>query len=143
MGKNLYASNGWLALLFQGSTLANIADNAAGSPLTSLWCSLHTADPGAGGAQNTSEVGYTSYARVPVVRTSSGWTVPSGGVVSPVAAINFPLGTGGGGTAAFLGIGTDSTGAGHLLYSGPITPNIVCGLGVQPQITTASTVTED
>ncbi len=41
-----------------------IADNAATSPITNLYVSLHTGDPGEAGDQTTSEAAYTSYARV-------------------------------------------------------------------------------
>jgi hypothetical protein len=55
--------------------------------------SLHTADPGEAGDQTTSEVTYTSYARVAVARTAGGHTVTNNSV-SPVANIDFPAGTG-------------------------------------------------
>lgn len=142
MGKNNTASNGWLNLLFQATTFANIANNASTSPLTNLYVSLHTADPGAGGSQTTSEIGYTSYARVAVARTSGGWSTASAQSVSPVAAITFPAGTGGAGTASFFGIGSLTSGAGVLYYSGTVTPNIVCGSGVTPILSTATTITE-
>jgi len=44
-GKTAYLENAWLKLLFQAVAIANIADNAASSPLTALYISLHTADP--------------------------------------------------------------------------------------------------
>lgn len=127
-------------LIFQASAIANIADNAAASPLTNLYASLHTADPGEAGDQTTNEIAYTSYARVAVARTSGGWSV-SANVVTPVANVDFPAGTGGSGTATHLGIGTASSGAGKLLMSGTITPNIVCGNGITPRLTTSTTIT--
>jgi hypothetical protein len=63
---------GLLDLIFTGTGIAGIADNAASSPLTSLYLSLHTADPGEAGDQTTSEAAYTSYARVAVARSCSG-----------------------------------------------------------------------
>ena len=141
-GKGNYWSNGLLNLLFNATALANIADNAASSPLTQLWLSLHTADPGAGGNQSTNEVSYTGYVRVSVARTTTGWPTTTTEVISPGAVISWPVGTGGGGIAAFFGIGTASSGAGNLLYSGTVTPNITCGVGVQPQLTTATTISE-
>lgn len=132
--------NDILKLYFNATAIANIADNAASSPLTNLYCSLHTADPSAGN-QTTSEVTYTSYARVAVARTTSGWTASTAGSTSPVAAVTFPAGTGGSGTATFWGIGTLVSGTGKLLMSGAISPSIVTGSGVTPQLTTASTVT--
>jgi hypothetical protein len=132
-----------LALIFNATAIADLAENDTSSPLTNLYVSLHTADPGEAGAQNTSEISYTSYARVAVLRTSGGWTVASGSV-SPVANIDFPESTGGaGGTVTHFAVGTLSSGAGVLYYSGTVTPNIVVTTGVTPRLTTASTITED
>lgn len=142
MGKGNTTSNNLLKLVFNATNWSLIADNTATTPLTSLFCALHTADPTASGSQTSNEIGYTSYARVAVARTTSGWTAASAESTSPVAAINFPAGTGGSGTATFWSIGTLTSGAGVILYSGAISPSIVCGSGVTPSLTTASTVTE-
>lgn len=142
MSKGNTFENDLLKLIFNATAIANMADNAASSPLTNLYVSLHTGDPGEAGDQTTSEITYTSYARVAVARTSGGWTVTNNSV-SPVAAITFPAGTGGSGTATYFAVGTASSGAGKLLYSGTVTPNIVTGNGITPVLTTASTVTED
>jgi hypothetical protein len=142
MSKGNTFENDLLRLIFNATAIANLADNAAASPLTNLQVSLHTGDPGEGGDQTTSEIAYTSYARVAVARTTGGWTVTANSV-SPVAAINFPAGTGGSGTATHWAVGTAASGTGKVLYSGTITPSIVCGNGITPQLTTASTITED
>jgi hypothetical protein len=131
-----------LALIFNATPIANLADNAASSPLTNLHVSLHTADPGEAGVQNTSEVAYTSYARVAVARTSGAWTVTANSV-SPAANIDFPAGTGGSGTATHFAVGTAASGTGKVLYKGAITPSIVCGNGITPRLTTATVITED
>lgn len=137
--------NAWsadvLKLLFQAQNVANIADNTATSPLTVLYVSLHTANPGAGGAQNTSEAAYGSYARVSVARTTGGWTL-TGQTITPVANISFPQASSGSETETFFGIGTAVSGAGILLYSGTITPNIVVTTGVTPILASSSTVIE-
>lgn len=142
MSKGDTFENDLQKLIFNATAIANIADNAATAPLTNLYISLHTADPGEAGNQTTSEAAYTSYARVAVARTSGGFTV-TGNSVSPAANVSFPAGTGGTGTATHFGIGTASSGTGKLLYSGTVTPNIVMGNGVTPILTTASTITED
>ena len=142
MHKGATFSNDLLKLIFNATAIANIADNAASSPLASLYAALHTADPGAGGSQTTSEIAYTSYARVAVARTTGGWSAATAGATSPVANIDFPTGTGGSGTATHFSIGTASTGAGKILYSGTVTPNIVTGNGVTPRLTTATTISE-
>lgn len=142
MGKGNTTSNNLLKLIFNATNWSLIADNTATTPLTNLFVALHTADPTASGTQTSSEIAYTSYARVSVARTTSGWTASSAQSTSPVASITFPAGTGGSGTASFWSIGTLTSGAGVILYSGAISPTIVCGSGVTPSLTTASTVTE-
>jgi hypothetical protein len=142
MSKGDTFENDLFRLIFNATAIANIADNAASSPLTNLQVSLHTADPGEAGAQNTSEIAYTSYARVAVARTTGGWTVTANSV-SPVANIDFPAGTGGSGTASHFAIGTASSSTGKVLYKGTVTPNIVCGNGITPRLTTATAITED
>jgi hypothetical protein len=142
MSKSNAFENSLLKLIFNATAIANLADNAATSPLTNLYVSLHTADPGEAGDQSTSEATYTSYARVAVLRTSGGWTVTNNSV-SPVANIDFPNCTGGTNTITYFGVGTASTGAGVLYYSGTVSPSISVSSGVTPRLTTASTITED
>ncbi len=142
MSKGNTFENDLLKLIFNATAIANIADNAAMSPLTNLYVSLHTADPGEAGDQTTNECAYTSYARVAVARSGSGWTVTNNSV-SPAAEISFPAATGGSETATHWGVGTASSGAGKLLYSGTISPNIAISSGVTPKLTTSSTITED
>lgn len=142
MSKGNTFENDLLKLIFNATAMANVADNAAASPLTNLYASLHTADPGEAGDQTTSEAAYTGYARVAVARTTGGFTVTANSV-SPVADITFPAGTGGTGTATYWAVGTAVSGVGKLLYSGAISPSIVMGNGITPKITTASTITED
>lgn len=135
-----------LKLIFQATAMANVADNAASSPLTNLYVSLHTADPTAAGSQTSSEIAYTGYARVAVARTSGGWTISGSNPtqVVPAATIVFGAMTAGaGGTATFWGVGTASSGAGKLLYAGPISPTIAVVNGVTPELTTASAITEN
>lgn len=142
MSKGNTFETDWLGLIFNATAIANIADNAAASPLTNLFVSLHTADPGEAGTQSTSETTYTGYARVSVARTSGGWTVAAGSV-SPVANIDFGACTAGTATITHFGVGVATSGATKLLYSGTVTPNISVSAGVTPRLTTASTVTED
>lgn len=142
MSKTNTFENDLLKLIFNATAIANLADNAATSPLTNLYVSLHTADPGEAGNQTTNETTYTSYARVAVARTSGGWTVTTNSV-SPVANIDFPTCTGGTATITYFGVGSASSGAGTLYYSGTVTPNISVSSGVTPRLTTASTITED
>ena len=134
-----------LLAIFQNANIANLGDATGlrGSTVAgSVYFSLHTADPGEAGTQVTSEITYTSYARVAVARTSGGFTVATN-TVAPVAAVTFPAGTGGTGTATFWGVGLAASGAGNLLYSGTITPSIVCGNGITPSLAIGTIITED
>ena len=141
-GKSDTFENDLLKLIFQATAIANMADNAASSPLTNLYVALHTADPTDAGVQNASEATYTGYARVAVARTAGGWTV-TGSSVSPAAAISFGACTAGTNTITHWSVGVASSGATKILYAGAVTPSISVSAGVTPQLTTASTVTED
>lgn len=132
--------NSVLALLFNATAFADLAENDTTSPATTLTVSLHTGDPGEGGSMTTNEAAYTSYARQTVNRNSGGWTV-TGSSVSPTANITFPQATGGTETITHFGIGTGVSN--NLLMSGTVTPNISVSTGVQPIITTATTITLD
>ena len=134
MGKGATFSNQLLALIFNASTIASIAINATSSPLTSLYVSLHTADPTASGTQSTSEATYTGYARVAVARTTGGWVVTTNSV-SPAGTISFPACSGGTNTITNFAVGTASSGTGEILYTGTVTPNISVASGVTPQLT--------
>jgi hypothetical protein len=131
-----------LKLLLNATAITNVADNAASAPLTNISVALHTADPGEAGTQTTSEATYTGYARVSVARTSGGWTITSGSA-SPVATISFPACTAGTNTITHFSIGPTGGGATKIFYSGTVTPNISVSNGVTPQLTTATTITED
>lgn len=140
MGTTTLFADNILKLILNATAIANIADNASSSPITNIYISLHTADPGVGGNQTTNEAAYTSYARVAIARTSGGWTVASN-ATSPVSTVSFPSATGGSETETFMGIGTALSGTGNLLFSGAISPTIVVANGVTPQLTTATTIT--
>lgn len=146
MSKGDTFENDLLKLIFNATAIANIADNAATSPLTNLYVSLHTADPGEAGSQTTSECNYTGYARVAVARTSGGFTVSTSSVspvsnvtfANPTNATNLPQ------TATYFAIGTASSGTGKILYSGSVSPSIVISnTGSTPIVASTSTITED
>ena len=130
-GKTTQWANDILSILFKGSNIANIMDNAASSPLTNLYISLHVADPGASGNQTSSETNYVDYARQPVVRSSGGWIVTTNSATL-ASQLDFP--DPGVGTSPQVithwGIGTDATGTGKLLYRGPVFPNVPVSYGV-------------
>ena len=144
-GKGNNNSIGILEILFQAVVSASFATlvlNATASPATNLYVSLHTADPGPAGNQQTSEAAYTSYARVAVARTSGGWSI-AGETISNVSAVTFPTATGGSETETFAGIGLASSGAGTLLYSGALTASLAVSNGITPSFAAGQlTITE-
>lgn len=140
MSKSNAFENSLLLLIFNGTAIADIAENDTSSPATTLTVALHTADPGEAGDMTTNESAYTSYARVTVARTSGGWTV-TGNSVSPAATISFPACTGSTETLTHFSVGSGVSN--DIKYIGTLTPNIAVASGVTPQIATGSTITED
>lgn len=134
MGKSNTFENELLLHIFQNADIALIGDatGVRGSTTAgSLYVSLHTADPTDAGDQSSSEATYTSYARVAVARTSGGWTV-SDNNASNTAAVSWPACTGGSSTVTHFGIGTASSGAGKLLYSGELGASRAISNGITP-----------
>ena len=132
-----------LGLIFNATAITGLADNASASPLTNLYVALHTADPGEGGNQATSEVSYTGYARVAVQRTGAGWTL-AGQTISPTAVIEFGEMTAGtAGTAVYASVGTAASGAGKVIVRGALSPTIPFQVGTVPRIRANSTITLD
>src|SRR6266478_2191254 len=115
-----------LKLVFQATAIANIADNAASSPLTNLYVALHTADPGETGDQTTSETSYTGYARVAVARTSGGWTLSGTAPtqVANAAAVTFGLCTSGTPTLTHFSVGVAASSTSKMLYGGALTSSL-------------------
>jgi len=131
-----------MALIFNATAWANMADNAATTPQTNIAVGLHTADPGESGSMQTSESAYTSYARVNVLRTNVGWVVTANSV-APAANIDFPAGTGGSGTITHFSVGRTGGGTAPVHMKGAVTPNVVSGNGVTPRLTTATQLSLD
>lgn len=146
MSKSDTFENDLMLLLFNNTAIANIGD-AGGLRATvaagSLWLSLHTADPGEAGTAITNETAYTGYARVAIARSGAGFVVTANSV-SPAANADFPECTASpGGAITHFGVVNTSSGAGKLLYSGTVTPNISMAATVIPRLKSTSTVTED
>jgi hypothetical protein len=132
MAKSTTTCNNLLKLIFNATAWTSIADNTATSPATLLYLSLHTADPGVGGTQSTSETAYTNYARISVARTSGGWTVVTN-TATNAALAQFAQCGATGSTITHVAIGMLSTGAGIILYSGALNSALAVANGIQPQ----------
>lgn len=142
MPKSTTTANNLLKLLFTAVAWANMADNAASSPYTNLYLSLHTADPGVGNAQTTNEVAYTNYARIAIVRSAVGWTVSTNTAVNAALAQFAQCGVTGA-TATHVAVGTNSSGGGNVLYAGALNSSLTIAQNIQPQFNaSALTITE-
>jgi len=124
------AEDAVLKAIFTNTSWSLISDalGVAGS----LYISLHTADPGEAGAQNTNETAYTNYTRVAVARTSGGWTVTGSSVVN-AALIQFPQSGGSGTDCTHFSVVTTSSGAGQIIIRGALSATLPTGSGIQPQ----------
>lgn len=132
-----------LRLYLTAVTAAGLADNAAASPIANLFWSLHTANPGVAGTQATSEIAYTGYARQPIARLPAAWSIAAN-IATPAASIDFPQMTAGaGGVVTFIALGKLVSGAGQILWSGTLTPNITVAVGVTPRITSGTSIKID
>lgn len=146
MSKSNAFENAWLLLVFNNTPIADIGDAGGlrGSVTAgNLWLALFAGDPGEAGSAVTNEASYTGYLRMPLVRSAAGWVV-TGNSVSPAADVTFGECTASpGGDITHFGVVNTSSGAGVLLYSGTLTPNVVMAVGVAPKIKQQTTITED
>jgi hypothetical protein len=121
-----------IALYFNGTAHADLAQNDGSSPATAFYVSLHTADPGEAGSQNTSEAAYTGYSRVSVNRDNTGFTC-SGNAASNTAQISFGQCTASPGSdITHVGLGLSSSGAGTLLFTLALTNPVAMSVGATP-----------
>ena len=129
-----FAGDVW-KLLFLGTPIAGVADNAASSPLTVWELSLHSAQPTT--SQSHNEVAYEGYGRVAVSRSGTGFEVTDN-VISFVSEVEFAEVISGVMAATWLGFGTAHTGAGSLKLAFPISPAISIYPGQIPRIKESS-----
>lgn len=146
MSKSNTFENDLLLLIFNNTDITLIGDAAGlqnSAAAGSLYVSLHTSDPDEAGDQTTNETTYTDYARVAVARSGAGWTV-TGNAVANAALVQFPQCGVTGATLTHFGVGTDSSGAGKLLYSGALSASLAVSSGIQPQFAAGDLdITED
>lgn len=83
-----------------------------------------------------------AYARVAVARSGSGFTVSTNTATLASIATFAAMAGGAGGTVTHFGLGTDSSGAGNLLFFGTVTPNISVVAGVTPKLDTGTVLTQ-
>lgn len=143
MPKSTGTCNSIINLMYRATAWANVADNAASSPLTNTYVSLHTANlTAATNSQTDNETAYTNYARQSVAR-STGWNAASGGATANAATISFPQCGATGATLTHVATGTAASSTGTVWHFGALNASLVVSSGITPQFAAgALTVTE-
>lgn len=142
-GKGNTFINDFLKLILNATAIADLAENDSSGPLTNLIMSLHTGTLSATSNQTSTEAAYGSYARVAIARTTGGFTAASAQSSALVATCSFPQAASGSETETYAMLGTDNTAsAGKSLWWGAISPTLAVSVGVTPQLTTATTISE-
>jgi hypothetical protein len=138
MSKGNTTENDLVKFMFQGTAMPSYG--------SILYIAFHTADPGEGGAQNTSESAYPDYARVAIARTSGGWQVV-GNQSDNLVEITFPECNASFGvsteTETHVSIGTASSGAGQILYSGALSQPIIVSALQTPRFPIGSLIAQE
>jgi hypothetical protein len=133
MPKSTATCNSILALMYNATTWANVAINATSSPLTNVEIALHTgALTASNDAQTDNETVYSNYVRVPKERTSSGWTVPSGGATKNEGQVQFAQCGVTGATLTYVSTGTAHTSTGHVWHYGELNSPLIISAGITP-----------
>jgi hypothetical protein len=141
MPKSTATCSSILALIFNGTAWADIAENDSSGPLANLYLALYTDVPDTAGDDCTvnevSAVAYVGYARKVTTRNTNaltGWDAPSAGATKNAGLLQFPECTGGAGVhVSHVAIVTTALGAGKILYSGELTAHRDISNGIQPQ----------
>lgn len=143
MPKSTTFCNDFINLILRSVAITDLAENDTTTPNTSVYLSLHTADPGVGGSQLTNESAYTPYVRLAVNRTGTGWAAAASGATSNSALAQFVECASGTSVVTHVAVGTTSTGAGKVLWAGALAASRTISAGIQPQFAAAAlTVTE-
>lgn len=132
MPKGTNTCNNLLAILYNATPWANVADNAASAPITVIQVPLATASYTAASTLASNEATYTNYVRQTTARSTSGWTVPASKSTSNVAAIEYPQCglTGNTITSAAAGKGS---GSGDTFHYGDLNAPIAVSNQIQPR----------
>lgn len=143
MPKSTSTCNSIINLMYRATAWANVADNAASSPLTNTYTGLHTGNlTAATNQQSENETAYTNYARQASAR-STGWDVASGGATANAATISFPQCGVTGATLTHVSTGVGSSGTSAVWHYGALNASLAVSSGITPQFAAgALTITE-
>jgi len=128
MPKSTDCCNRILNIMYSAVPWPNVADNAAASPLTSVYLSFASSSPTAGSnSQAENEVAYTNYARKQTTRSATDWSAASGGITSNVLLQQFPQSGATGGTLFSTSTGVAASGATAVWHFGNLNSPITIG----------------
>ena len=132
MPKGTNTCNNTLALVYNATPWANVADNAASSPITVIQVALATASYTAASTLSSNEATYTNYVRQTTARSTSGWTAPAAKSTANVAAIEYPQCGASGNTITSAATGKGA-GAGDTFHYGDLNASIAVSNQIQPR----------
>lgn len=128
MPKSTDCCNKILNLMYRAGAWATVADNAASTPLTSVYVSFASSSPTPGSnSQAENESAYTNYARKETSRSATDWSAASGGIVSNVNLMQFPQSGATGGTLFSTSTGVGASGATAVWHYGNLNSPITIG----------------
>lgn len=133
MPKSTSTANSILDLIYRATAWADIAENDASGPITTIYIRLHTAALNAGDPGNTNEATYGGYAALAVTRNGAGWNAPSGGSLNNASLLQFVECTSGSNTITNVSTNKAATGAGACIHSGALAASRTVSAGIQPQ----------
>lgn len=134
MSTPVATANSILALIYRATAWADIAENDSTSPATNLEVSLHSAAP-ASDVQTSNELA-NGQGRFTISRSGTGWSVPSGGSLSNLVAIEFTEATSGPNTATHIAVGAN----GKIIHYGALTTPRTVDAGITPRLAVAALV---
>jgi hypothetical protein len=144
MPKATVTCNNFLALLYNATAWANIADNASGTPITTISIRLATASYAVGSTGSSNEATYTNYALQTVARATGagGWNAPATRATSNVSQITFPQ-CGASGNTITSACTCKASGASDIFHYGDLNSPIAVSNLIQPIFAAgAVTITE-
>lgn len=127
---------------FVNYLLRNVSPSWDGA--TTLYLSAHSGAVGLGGDQQTNEIAYTGYARIPLLRNNvtGEFTVAASGAASNqnllqhgnATAGTFPI------TITHAAIGENASGAGTVIATGALASSYTFNINTNPQYPTGAVV---
>ncbi len=142
MPKGTATCNNIVGLYYNATAIANIADNAASSPIINIKVRLATASYTASDNGSANEATYTNYSPKDVPRSTAGWTAPSGGATQNADDIDFDQCGASGNTITSMAT-TKGAGASDIFHYGDLNASIAVSNQIQPRFPSGSvTITE-